>query len=120
METFVAGNQLVGERETWHESTLLQPENRSETSAEENSLDSSEGDDSLPEVGVLAGDPVHRPVSLLLDTRECLDGVEEKFTFLGVADVGFDEQRVHFRVDVLHSDLEAVEAAGFCDLFEEF
>ena len=50
---------------------------------------------------------------LALDTWNCLDGVEEAFAFGTVFDVGVDEERVSFRMDVLHHDLEAVETARF-------
>ena len=51
------------------------------------------------------------PVSLLLHARHRLDRVEELVSLRRVLDVGVDEQAVRFRVDVLHRDLEAVEAA---------
>lgn len=34
----------------------------------------------------------------------------------GLLDVGVDQQAVHLGVDVLHGDLEAVEAPGLCHL----
>lgn len=45
-----------------------------------------------------------------------VNSIEEVGTLLGLLDVGIDEQRVGFRVDVLHHDLEAVEATGLGDL----
>lgn len=78
VKTFVARYQLVGESQAWHETAFLQPEDRRETSTEEDSFDGSEGDDSLSEVGVLAGDPVHSPIGLLLDARHVLNGVKQE------------------------------------------
>lgn len=45
-----------------------------------------------------------------------LDGVEEVGAAGGILDVGVDEERVGLGVDVLHHDLEAVEAASLRDL----
>ena len=42
-----------------------------------------------------------------------MNGVEEIVFFSFVLDVGVDKQRVGFGVDVLHGDLEPVEAPGF-------
>ena len=46
-----------------------------------------------------------------------VNGVEQVCALLGLADVGVDEERVCLGVDVLHHDLEAVEAAGLGDLY---
>jgi len=40
-----------------------------------------------------------------------VNGVEEICALLGLANVCVDQQRVRLRVDVLHHDLEAVEAS---------
>lgn len=45
-----------------------------------------------------------------------IDGVEEVGALGGLLDVGINEERVSFGVDVLHHDLEAVEAARFGNL----
>lgn len=73
------------------------------------------GDRHCP-IDILRVDPLERPVSLLLDGRHGLDGVEEAILLHGVADVRVDQDGVHFRVNVLDGNLEAVEAAGFRDL----
>lgn len=46
----------------------------------------------------------------------CFNGIEEVGTLLGFLDVGVDEQRVCFGMNVLHHDLEAVEATGLGSL----
>ena len=51
------------------------------------------------------------PISLLLNTRHRLDGVEALGLLGLVADVGVDQERVDLRVDILDGNLEAVEAA---------
>ena len=45
-----------------------------------------------------------------------VNGVEKVCALLGLADVGVDEERVCLGVDVLHHDLEAVEASCLGDL----
>jgi hypothetical protein len=45
-----------------------------------------------------------------------LNSLEQKGTFLGVFDVGIDEDRVHFGVDVFNHDLEAIEASCLVNL----
>lgn len=42
-----------------------------------------------------------------------VNGVEEVSALFLFLDVGVDEERVHFRVDVFHHDLESVKAACF-------
>jgi hypothetical protein len=71
VKTLVTRNQLVGESQTGHQATLLQPENGSEGTREENSLDSREGNESLGEGRLLIGDPAQGPVSLLANARNC-------------------------------------------------
>lgn len=116
VETLVAGDKLVRERKTRHETTLLQPENRGERTREEDTFDGSEGDKALGKgrVGVL--NPFDGPVGLLLDARNGLDRVEEVCALLRIFDVGIDEEGVGLGVDVLHHDLETVEAASLWGL----
>ena len=45
-----------------------------------------------------------------------VNGVEEVCALLGLADVGIDQERVSLGVDVLHHDLEPVEASRLGDL----
>lgn len=42
-----------------------------------------------------------------------MDGIEEVLPFLGIANVGLDEQGICFGMDIFHHDLKAVETAGF-------
>lgn len=71
METLVTRDELVGKSEARHKTTLLQPEDGSEGSTEEDSLDSSEGDKTLAEGRLLVLDPADGPVSLLADAGNC-------------------------------------------------
>ena len=116
VHTLVTADQFVGEGETGHETTLLQPEDGSERSREEDALDGGEGNQTFTEGGTVIGDVAKSPVSLPLDTRNGVDGPEEVVTTSGVLDIGVDEERVCLRVDVFHHDLEAVEATSFSSL----
>jgi hypothetical protein len=49
VKTLITRDKLVGESETRHEATLLEPEDGSESTAEENTLNSSEGNEALTE-----------------------------------------------------------------------
>mmetsp|Transcript_13594 Transcript_13594/g.26964 ORF Transcript_13594/g.26964 Transcript_13594/m.26964 type:complete len:236 (-) Transcript_13594:182-889(-) len=120
MQTLVATDQLVGERQTGHQTSLLQPVDCTERPREEDALNGTEGDQTLCK-RVAVVHPLHGPLSLLLHCRHCGDGREESVLLLCVLDVLVDQQAVHFRVDVLHGDLESVEGPGLrhLDLLKE-
>ena len=101
VKTLVSRDELVGEGESGHETSLLEPEDRGEGSREEDSLDGRKGDQSLGESRLSVRDPFDGPLSLLLDTGDGVDGLEEVGSSGGVLDVGVDEERVGLRVDVL-------------------
>ena len=65
VETLVTGDKLVGEGETGHQTTLLQPEDGSERTREEDTLDSGESNEALTEGGLLVVDPANGPLGLL-------------------------------------------------------
>jgi len=67
VHTLIAGDELVGEGKTGHQATLLEPEDGGEGAAEEDTLNSSKGNKTVGESGVLVGDPSHGPVGLLAD-----------------------------------------------------
>ena len=69
VHALVAGDQFVGEGQAGHQTALLQPEDRRERSAEEDTLDSGESDETRSIGRVLIGDPAQSPVSLLLNAR---------------------------------------------------
>ena len=99
------------EGKTGHETTLLEPENRTERTGEEDTLHGGERDETLRERSLVAIGPLKSPVSFLLDTRDGLDGSEKSILFLLVLDVRIDQKRVHLGVDVLDRDLESIEAS---------
>jgi hypothetical protein len=71
VHALITRDQFVGEGKTGHQTTLLQPENGCERSAEEDTLDSSERDQTVGKGGVLVGDPSQSPVGLLADAGNC-------------------------------------------------
>ena len=116
VHALVAGDEFVGEGQAGHETAFFEPEDCREGAREEDSFYRREGDEAAGEGRVFVGDPSQGPVGLLTDAGDVVDGVEEVGALLGLADVGVDEEGVGLGVDVLHHDLEAVEAAGFGDL----
>jgi len=116
VHALITRDKLVGEGKTGHEATLLQPEDRSERAREEDALDGGKGDEAAGEGGLLVADPSQGPVSLLTDAGNVVNGVEEVLALADVADVGVDKKGVGLGVDVLHHDLEAVEATSLRDL----
>jgi hypothetical protein len=101
VETLVSGDELVGECKSGHESSLLEPEDGSERSREEDTLDSGKGNESLGECRFVVRDPLESPLGLLLNTGDGVDGLEEVCTTCGVLDIGVDEEGVGLGVDVL-------------------
>lgn len=57
-------------------------------------------------------DPLQGPLSLLRYGRYSLDCPEQEVLLFCVTDVGVDQERVRFRVNVFHHHLEAVETAS--------
>mmetsp|Transcript_101880 Transcript_101880/g.265950 ORF Transcript_101880/g.265950 Transcript_101880/m.265950 type:complete len:406 (+) Transcript_101880:274-1491(+) len=115
VQPLVTGDQLVGEGQARHQAALLQPIDGAERATEEDALDASEGHDALCEAALVVH-PLDSPLCLLLDSGHGVDGVEDLVLLHRVLDVLLDEQRVRLRVDVLHGDLEAVEASRLRDL----
>ena len=115
MHAFVSGDELIGKAQARHQASFLQPKDRAETSAKENPFNSSESDNAFCERTVV--NPVEGPFCFFLDAIHCVNGVEKLAFFIVVFDVGINEKRVRFRMDVFHHDLKAVEKLGFCVLY---
>lgn len=134
VQTLITRDELVGEGQTRHETTLLEPEDGSEGTGEENTLHGSESNETLSEGRFPVLDPLDGPIGLLGNAGDCrglasidqsqsrlevhtgINSVEEVGALLGFLDVGIDEERVGLGVDVLHHDLETVEATSLRDL----
>jgi len=121
VHTLITTDELIGECKARHETTFLEPEDRRKGTREEDAFDGSEGDQALTECGTLIRYPLECPVSLALDARNSFHSVKEIFALGGILDVSVDKKRVSFGVNVLHHDLEAVEAPslGSLDLVGE-
>lgn len=65
VETFVTADELVGEGETGHQATLLEPKDGSKGTGEEDTLNSSKGNETLTKGGVVIADPSESPIGLL-------------------------------------------------------
>jgi len=115
VESFVTGDELVGGRKSWHESSLLQPKDRAEGAREKDALYGSESDETFSK-RVRVVDPSKSPVCLLLDARNVIYGMEESRLLNGVLDVCVYQKRVSLGVDVFDGDLETVEATCLRDL----
>ena len=116
MHAFISTNELIRVCQTWHQTSLLEPEDRGKGAGEENTLNGSEGNKAFSESRTLVRDPSQSPVSLLLDARNSINSIEEVLALSRVFNVGINEKGVGFRVDVLHHNLEAVEASRFSSL----
>jgi hypothetical protein len=112
MEALVAGDELVREGKARHQAALLQPEDGAEGPGKEDPLHHAEGDAPLGEARHVWVAPLEGPTGLPLDGGDGVDGVEEADLLLVVLDVGVNQERVRFRVDVLDGNLEAVETPG--------
>jgi hypothetical protein len=69
VHTFITADELVGERKSRHQTTLLQPEDGRKRTREEDAFDGSEGDQALTEGGTLIRYPLEGPVSFALDAK---------------------------------------------------
>lgn len=93
VHTLVSADKFVGEGESWHKSSLLQPENGTETSREENSLNTGKGNYSFGK-GIVGTDPTKSPLSLLCDRVDVLDGLQEIGLLSLILNVSIDQKGV--------------------------
>ena len=115
VETLISGNEFVGEGESRHEASLLEPIDGAKTSAEKNAFDAGEGAESFSKT-VFSVHPCDGPFCFLLDGRNGVDGLEKVRLFDRIFDVGVDQERVGLGVYIFHGLLESVKRAGFGDL----
>jgi hypothetical protein len=85
-------DELIVERETRHQTVLLEPEDGRKGARKEDTLNGSESYQLLSECGTLVRYPLECPVSLALDTRNGLRGVEKVFALAGILDVCVNEE----------------------------
>jgi hypothetical protein len=116
VHTLVTADELVREGETGHQAPLLEPEDGSEGVREKDILDGGKRHQAFGGCRLLVRDPAYGPVGLALDARDSLDSVEEIFALGRLLDISVDEERLGFGMDILHHDLEAIEATSFSGL----
>jgi hypothetical protein len=115
VHALISRDELIGEGQTGHQASLFEPEDRTEAATEENALDACECHKSLCE-GALISNPFQGPLSFLSYRRNVLNGIQQK-VFLGkVRNVSVNDERICLRVNVLHHDLEPVEAPSLWNL----
>jgi len=112
----VTANQFIGEGQSRHQSTLLQPKDGAEAPTEEYTLHCSKGDQTFSKRRVFLRDPPQGPVSLLFHAWDRLNGIEESGLFRRGLDVGVYEEGISLRVYILHRDLKAIKTSGLWDL----
>ena len=91
VETLISRDKFVGERESGHEASLLEPEDRGERAGKEDAFDCSKSDESFSKRRSRVADPFQSPLSLLLDTRDGVDRLEEVRPSGRILDIGVDE-----------------------------
>ena len=77
VQTFVSGDELVGEGQTGHQTSLLEPEDGAERTGEEDAFNGCERHQALSEGASLSREPLHGPVALLLDGWHRLERLEQ-------------------------------------------
>ena len=109
MQPLVARDELITQGETRHEAALLEPEDSTECSAEEDALNSSKGEEAGGHGRLLVGNPLQSPLGLLLHTRNGRNGTEQVELLLLIMDIGVNKQRIGLTVNSLHHQLTAIE-----------
>ena len=74
VHTLITRDEFVGEGKSWHEATLLKPEDRGESTGEEDTLNGGERNKAEGECGRFVRDPSESPVGLATNTwdlRRC-------------------------------------------------
>eukprot|EP00438_Fugacium_kawagutii_P012791 Skav211671 [mRNA] locus=scaffold216:105387:106229:- [translate_table: standard] len=115
METFIARNELVGKGQTRHETSLLQPEDGTKRSAEEDALNCSKCHKTLSKAAFTIH-PLNGPTGLLPDSWHCVNSIKKVILLLWVLDVLLDQQRIGLGVDVFHSNLETIKGPSLWNL----
>merc|ERR1719159_2061330 len=75
MKTFISRNQLIGESESWHHATFLQPIDGAECTTEQDPFHSSEGNQALGEA-IFVVHPLQSPLGFLADRGHGLHCLE--------------------------------------------
>ncbi len=106
---FIARNEFIGEGEAGHDTTLLEPEDGTEGSTEEDTLDSCKGEETRGEIGVGGVNPLERPLGLLLHGGDGVNRVKDVCLLFRIVDIRIDEEAVRFAVNGFEQILAGVE-----------
>lgn len=101
VQTLVTRDELVGECQSRHQAALLEPKDGRKRAREKDTLDGGKRNQALGKGRTLVRDPLERPVGLFLDAGDGVDRLEQVGPAVRVFNVGVDEERVGFRVNVL-------------------
>jgi len=83
VHTLISADEFITEGEAGHQSSLFQPENRTERSRKEDTFDGCKSNQTFSKTGRRL-DPLECPVSLLSNAGNVAYGFEEKIFFFGV------------------------------------
>ena len=115
VHALVSTDQLIRIGQTWHKSSLFEPENCTETAREENTLHASKSDNSFRK-RVVCSDPPESPLGFLGNGVNILDSLQKELLFGFILDISINEKTVSLRMDILHGHLEPVKAPRLWDL----
>nr|CAH7748508.1 unnamed protein product [Callosobruchus chinensis] len=96
--------------------SLENPKDCCKASREENTFNSSKCHNPFTKCGGFRTYPIQSPICLFANTRQCLNGIKEKFFFLRIFDICFNQHTIHLRMNIFNGNLESIEASCFCNL----
>ena len=108
VKSFIPRDELIAERESRKKTPLLEPEDGTECTAEEDTFDRCKGCQTGGKVGIRLN-PLQGPLGLLSNAWNRLDGVKEVILFGLILDLGINQQGLRFRMDAFHRVLESLE-----------
>ena len=108
VKSFIARDELIAERESRKKTPLLEPEDGTERTAEEDTFDRCKGCQTGGKVGIRLN-PLQGPFSFLGNAWNRLDGVKEVILLGLVLDLGINQERLRFGMDAFHGILETLE-----------
>ncbi len=111
MKSFIARDQFIAEGETRKKAALLEPEDGTEGTTEEDALDRRKGRQTggKARIGL---DPLEGPLGLLGDARNGLNGVKQVVLLRLVLDLGINQQGLGLRMNAFHGVLKSLEQTG--------
>mmetsp|Transcript_8733 Transcript_8733/g.13966 ORF Transcript_8733/g.13966 Transcript_8733/m.13966 type:complete len:277 (-) Transcript_8733:444-1274(-) len=112
VQSFITRDKFVRKGQSWHQATLLEPKDGAKTSRKEDALYHTESNASLGKAGNVRVAPLQGPIGLASDTWDRVNGMQESHLLLRVFDVGVDQERVSFRVNVLDGNLKSIKASS--------